>query len=329
MTKRLTRRELLAVPAAAGAAMAATGRSDAADAGFKTKLHKALITGKINEKTLARMKEAGFEGVECGAWNVKPAEAEKARAVAEKAGMKIHSVMRAWVNFNQANRIEGDIKSVEVALKAAAGYGADAILLVPCRTGGMPMPQPWEFDIAFDKKTAEVTRVAKGDNTKYEKYIEAHNHATKVSREALKRLIPTAEKSKVVIAIENVWNNLWVRPAPAAGFIRSVGSPWVQFYFDIGNHVKYAPPEQWIRTFGKPLGPPGGMIVKCHVKDFKLNADGRGGRFCNIRDGSVNWPSVRKELDKIGYNGWMTIEGSGGLSLKEQSKRLDLIIAGK
>ncbi len=322
MTKRLTRRELLAASAATGAAMVATRRSKAADAGFKTKLHKALIMGKINEKTLTKMKEAGFEGVECGAWKVTPAEAEKARAVAEKVGMKIQSVLRAWLNFNNAKSLEGDIKSIEVALKAAAGYGADAILMVPCRTGGMAIPQPWEFDIAFDKKTAEVTRVVKGDNAKYEKYIEAQNHATKVSREALKRLAPVAEKAKVVIAVENVWNNLWVKPDLTVSFIRSIDSPWVQYYFDIGNHVKYAPSEEWVRKLGK-------MIVKCHVKDFKLNANGQGGKFCNIRDGSVNWPAVRKELDKAGYNGWMTIEGSGGLSMQERSKRLDLIFAGK
>jgi L-ribulose-5-phosphate 3-epimerase len=65
------------------------------------------------------------------------------------------------------------------------------------------------------------------------------------------------------------------------------------------------------------------------VKDFQLNPDGHGGRFVDIRDGSVNWPSVRKELDKVGYDGWMTIEGSGRLSLQERSRRLDLILAGK
>ena len=79
MTKRVTRREFLAASAPAGAAMSAAGRSNAAPAPFKTKLHKALIMGRINEKNLATMKEAGFEGVECSAANVKPAEAEKFR----------------------------------------------------------------------------------------------------------------------------------------------------------------------------------------------------------------------------------------------------------
>ena len=327
MTNPLSRREFLAVSAASGVALAAA-KAPAKELEapvFKTTLHKSLIMGKINAKGLAAMKAAGFDGIECSAANVKRADAEKARALADKAGMKIHSVLRGWMGFNNASGVAGSIKSVTTALNAAAGYGASAILVVPCRIGGKAgkdMPQPWEFDIAFDEKTGLVTRVVKGDNAPYAKYIAAQNQATTMSREALKRLIPVAEKTKVIIAVENVWNNLWVKPDLAASFIRSVGSPWVQFYFDIGNHVKYAPPEQWIRTFGK-------MIVKCHVKDFKLNANGQGGRFCNIRDGSVNWPLVRKELDKVGYNGWMTIEGSGGLSLQERSKRLDLIAAGK
>jgi L-ribulose-5-phosphate 3-epimerase len=164
--------------------------------------------------------------------------------------------------------------------------------------------------------------VAAGDNSRYAAYIEAHNQAVDASRKAVEKLIPVAQKTKVIIALENVWNNLWVKPAIFQNFIASFGSPWVQCYFDIGNHVRYAPPEEWIRTLGK-------LIVKCHVKDFRLNPDGHGGRFVDPRDGSINWPLVREELDKVGYNGWMTIEGSGGLSLEEQSRRLDLIIAGE
>jgi L-ribulose-5-phosphate 3-epimerase len=196
------------------------------------------------------------------------------------------------------------------------------VLLVPCRIGGMPMPEAWEFEIEFDEQTGMVRKVAAGDNAKYQEYIDAHNHATKTSTEAVKRLIPVAEKTGVVIALENVWNNLWVKPAIFKNFVASFDSPWVQAYFDIGNHVKYAPAEEWIRELGK-------LIVKCHVKDFQLNPDGRGGRFVDIRDGSVDWPVVRQALDDIGYSDFMTIEGSGGLSLEERSKRLDLIIAGQ
>ena len=71
----------------------------------------------------------------------------------------------------------------------------------------------------------------------------------------------------------------------------------------------------------------GTNIAKCHVKDFKLNPDGKGGNWAQIRDGSVNWPAVRRELDAVGYAGWLTIEG-GNLPIAELSKRLDQIIAG-
>lgn len=319
MASPLTRRDFLAASAAIGAGLAA---GQATGAEFKTKLHKALIVGKPEEGVLRKFKEAGFDGVESNAAGASPAEAEKGRALAEKCGVRIHSVLRGWLDFNDPKKVDSGIKSLETALAAAQGYGADAVLMVPCRIGGIPMPEPWEFDIEFDEKTGHVKRVVQGDNAPYAKYIEAQNYATDVSREALKRCIPAAEKAKVIIAVENVWNNLWVDPNLAANFVRSIDSPWVQFYFDIGNHVKYSPPEKWIAALGK-------MIVKMHVKDFKLNANGQGGKFVDIRKGSVDWPSVRKAIDKIGYNGWMTIEGSGGLSLEEKSKDLDLIIAGK
>ena len=332
MNESLNRRAFLSASAAAALAagklsaaepVAVAAEPAPARKPFKTKLHKSLIRGMIPENQLQQLKAAGFEGIECGSANAKPAAAEKFRALAEKCGIRIHSVLRGWVNFNNPNKdkVARDIAAVETALRAAKGFGADAILLVPCRTGGMPMPKPWEFDIEFDKK-CHVTRVAKGDNEKYKKYIDAQNLATDTTREAMKKLIPVAEQAGVVIALENVWNNLWVKPKLFAAFIRSLNSKWAQTYFDIGNHVRYALPEQWIAALGE-------TIVKCHIKDFKLNDNGQGGNWANIRDGSVNWPVVRKALDDVGYNGWMTIEGSGRLSLEELNKRLSLIIAGK
>jgi len=163
--------------------------------------------------------------------------------------------------------------------------------------------------------------VVKGDNEPYKAYTAAHDQAVDGSVAAVRKLIAVAEETKVVIALENVWNNLWVKPEIFTAFVKSFDSPWVKAYFDIGNHVKYAPSEAWIRCHGS-------LIAKCHVKDFKLNPDGHGGNFCNIRDGSVDWPVVRKALETAGYNGWMTIEG-GDCSLEEHSKRLDLIIAGQ
>ena len=41
---------------------------------------------------------------------------------------------------------------------------------------------------------------------------------------------------------------------------------------------------------------------------LSLWTDPGTGNFVNIRDGSVRWLTVRNALDKIGYNGSLTIE---------------------
>lgn len=289
---------------------------------FRGRIRKAKIVGEVTREALQPLKEAGFEGVET-TFICPEADALKGRALAEELGMRVHSVLRGWMEFNSEDpkKVEESLENTRKALRAAKGYGADAILLVPCRVGGMAMPEAWEFDIVFDEKTGHVTRVAAGDNAKFEEYIKAQNRATDTSRMAVERLIPLAEELKVVIALENVWNNLWVRPALFRTFVASFANPWVKAYFDIGNHVKYDPPQLWVKT----LGP---LIAKLHVKDFKLNPDGHGGKFVHPRDGSIDWPAVRRALDEVGYDGWATIEDNG-LPLSEFNRRFDLIAEGK
>lgn len=288
---------------------------------FKNQLHKALIVETPTESGLRQLKEAGFEGVEAGITS--PEDAANCRKMAEKLGLRISSVLRGWAEFNSDNKgkVDDSVATTVAALKAAQGYGAEAVLLVPCRIDGMAMPEPWEFRVQFDDKTGHLTAVAEKENEKFRAYMEAHNKAYDRSLAAMQRLLPVAEETRVVIAVENVWNNLFVEPAHLAHFVDSFQSPWIKIYLDLGNHVKYSPPEHWIGVLKE-------RIVKCHVKDFKLARDGHSGEFVDIRNGSVNWPVVRRALDDVGYRGWMTLEGSDGLSLRDRSERLDRIIAG-
>ncbi|MGD0089060.1 MAG: sugar phosphate isomerase/epimerase family protein [Planctomycetota bacterium] len=282
---------------------------------FKTTLQKAVIRNAPKEDDLKTIKDAGFQGIE--AHTLPVAEAAKARELAEKLGLRIHSVMGG---------------GSPAGLRAAQAYGADAVLHVPGGVSGVATPEPWELDIEFDEKTGHLIRVVAGDNAKWAPYIEAHNRTMDGARESVKRLIPIAEETKVVVALENVWNNFNFRPELQRWLVASFKSPWVKAYFDIGNHIKYAaamrdgklqivyPPEVWIRT----LGP---LVAKLHVKDYRLNSDLRGGNWARIGDGSANWLAIRQALDEIGYNGWLTDES--GLGLPELSRRLDHIIAGQ
>jgi hexulose-6-phosphate isomerase len=212
------------------------------------------------------------------------------------------------------------------AATPAAGQAAPA-----ARRGGgglgaptpFRMPDPWEFQIEFDQKTGLISKVVYGDNAPYAEYIKLHNHAIQTSTEWTKKLIPLAQKTKVVIAIENVWNNLWVEPKIFRHFIASFNSPWVKAYYDIGNNIKWAPPEEWVLTLGD-------LLAKIHVKDYKLDpmSPTGNGSWAAIREGSTRWPVLRAALDRVNYNGWLTVEGTEGLTIEEQAKRLDMIMAG-
>ncbi len=283
-------------------------------------MRKALVVKEPNEDTLRQVRDAGFDGFEALAAGV--AEAEKTRAITDGLGLRIHSVMFGWAKFNsdKKDQVNGTISKMTDAIETARAYGADTVLLVPGRIDVEPMPKPWEFNVRFNRETGHLIAVVDSGNDRYSKYIAAHNFAHEKFQTAIDRLVPKARQAGVVIAVENVWNNMFVDPRHMAHFVDSFHSPYVRAYFDIGNHVKYSPPEDWIRILGR-------RIAKCHVKDFKLNPGGQGGKFANIRDGSVDWAAVMAALRREGYNGWMTIEGSVALSLEERSKRLDLILA--
>ena len=319
----LTRRNFLATTGAASLTILA--RDHAAAAPFKTTIQRAKIIGKPDEQTMRDLKQAGFDGVEVAHIFTDETEAKLARELVEKAGLKVHSVLRGWAEFNSDDpaKVAASYALTENALRIAHWLGAETILLVPCRVGGpgIVMPQPWEFDIEFDEKTGLVTRVVPGDNAPFARYIEAQNKATTTSKAQVQQLIPLAEKLNIIIGLENVWNNLWVRPALYKNFVASFDHPFVRAYYDVGNHVKYlVPVHDWIHTLGS-------LIKKIHIKDYALAPDNHSGKFVHPRDGSIDWPKMRQALDDVGYNGWITVEDSG-LPLTEFRERLDKIIAG-
>lgn len=303
--RQSNRREFLKTSTAAILGIMSAGRLEAVP--FKTVLHKAMYIGEPKEDLFQSLKDAGFEGIETRAAKLTPEEAKVIREKAEKAGIRIHSVMGG----GSPN-----------GLRVAAAFGADAVLHVPGGVRDVQMPEPWEYDIEFDAANGHLIRVVQGDNGKYKAYIETHDRSMDSARAYVKSLIPVAEETKVAIALENVWNNFCVKPSIFKWLVASFKSPWVKAYFDVGNHVKYlTPPEVWIREFGP-------LLAKVHIKDFKLNPDNHGGKFVHPRDGSINWPAVRQALDDAGYNGWLTIE-DGGISYPEFNQRLEMIIAGK
>lgn len=260
----------------------------------KGSLKKGIMWGNIGiGKTIMEKfqaaKEAGFDGVQ----PMSHLNRQEVLAAREATGLGISSVCGElhWkypLSDPDPKIRELGLEALKVTLEDANVYGTDNILLVP--------------GIVNETVT----------------YDQCWNRAV----EELEKALPLAEKLKVSIALENVWNNFLLSPMEAASFVDQFKSPFIKFFFDCGNILVYGWPEQWIRILDKRL-------AQVHIKDFSNKIADKQGRRAGfdvkLLEGDVNWHAVMKALDDIGYQGWTTVEMPGGDSkegLKDLCDRL-------
>jgi hexulose-6-phosphate isomerase len=218
------------------------------------------------------LKTAGFHGVE------PPSGLDRAEILEAKVetGLEIPSVVVSthWNNplssSDQSVRKAG-LEGVETALYDADEFGASTILLVP------------------GVVNAEVS------------YRDVYER----SQREIKNLLPLAEELEIVIAIENVWNQFLLSPMEASRYVDEFESPWVGWYFDIGNIMNYGWPSHWIETLGE-------RIKMIHIKEFsrqKRDDEGLWNGFrVNYLEGDNDWLKIVNSLKNIGYNGYAIAE---------------------
>ena len=261
-------------------------------------LRKAVLISMLPKGSYAERfaiaRTAGFEAIEMQTIT-REAEAAEIREASQKTGLRVHSVMndehwRSPLSSSDPEVVNRSVRGMEASLRNAALWGADAVLLVPA---------------VVDAKTS---------------YRDAWTRSQQVIRE---RLLPMAADLKVIIAVEEVWNKFLLSPLEFARYVDDFASPWVRAYFDVGNVVLFAFPQDWIRT----LGP---RIVKIHLKDFSVNRSQGAYFWKNLGEGDIDWPEVRRALAEIGYSGYVTTELEGGDAsyLADVSARVDRFIAG-
>ncbi|MEI7905457.1 MAG: sugar phosphate isomerase/epimerase family protein [Candidatus Firestonebacteria bacterium] len=246
------------------------------------------LDGKVKvSDALSMAKKFGYEAIElCFAdsgevsQETTKAQAESMLAEAKKTGIEVVSLCTGiyWgYNFGSSKQSDRDkaVKATEKYLELASWLKVDSILVVP-----------GAVDVFFNP-AAEVNS-----------YDDVYSRSV----ECLKKLLPTAEKFKVSIAIENVWNRFIMSPLEMNSYVDSFKSKYIGVYFDVGNVIPFGYPQQWIKILGS-------RIKKIHFKDFKFAAGNGGGLgFVDLLDGDVNWPEVMKALKEIGYDGPVTAE---------------------
>ncbi len=242
-------------------------------------------------------RDAGFERIECPT-TPDQAEAESMRKAAEKAGIKIHSVMNMdhWkypLSSPDPAIVERSLAGARISLQNAHLWGADTVLIVPA---------------VVDASTS---------------YKDAYTR----SQTNIRQLLPLAEQLRVIIAIEEVWNKFLLSPLEFARYIDDFHTPWVRAYFDVGNVKLYGYPQDWIRT----LGP---RIVKLHIKDFRFKHEAKSERmvaeWVPLLEGDLDWKAIYQALRDIDFQGTATVELPGGDAayLKEVNRRLTAILSG-
>jgi len=290
MNHPLGRRDFLHTTAAITAS-AMTGSYLFAGEPKKPKLRKAVKYGMIQGGRTVRdkfelAKRCGFAGVEMDS----PSAINRRAAVkaSTETGVKMHGVIDS-IHWNlplsdpDAGVREEGLFALLQALDDAAYFGADTVLLVPgvARNGVT-------YEQCFERSQAEV-----------------------------KKALPHAEKVKVKIAIEVVWNDFLTKPEQLIEYIDSFKSDWVGAYFDCSNMIKYGvPPAEWIRKLGK-------RMLKFDFKGYSKSK-----QWVAIGEGDEDWPEILKALGEIGYDGWATAEVAGGGEdyLKKLSATMDKIL---
>ncbi len=253
----------------------------------------------------AQAKSAGFDAMEVAIGTDLPLDishddARRMADAADKAGIHIATL---WVSeplhqnpLNAADpavRARG-VEAVRRAIAIATDLNCGAILLYAVRLGNGARLE-YGSQETWDRFTTELTKV-----------------------------VPDAERAKVFLNPENVWNKFILSPLEMRSFVDQFHSEWVGTHFDAGNCMQYGYPEDWILTLGK-------RIKRIHFKDFKLGGRGEPARFADLLEGDVNWKAVMAALVKIGYNGPVSPEigrNPGKTDqLKEVSATLDKILA--
>jgi hexulose-6-phosphate isomerase len=239
--------------------------------------------------------------------------------------------------------IQGNM-SVEDKLKMASDLGYEGIE-TPTRLRNSKMPEPRILARASEKVGIPIHGVVNSSHPDIKGAIDeaAVYGATSVlhvvradpkgsfvdnykqTQQTIRKAIPQAEKKRIHILVENVWATFLIEPLTMARYIDELDSPYVKAYFDIGNVVRWGWPQHWIEVLGK-------RIVKVHIKEYNLdvamNEGMRKGFAFPLGAGSVDWPRVRRELEKIDYRGWATAEvrGGGRDRLAELSKEMDRVL---
>ena len=240
------------------------------------------------EECLRLAKAAGFDGIELNYDldnDLSPkgttADYTRIRQLADRIGIQISGLCSFlfWpypLTSNDAAKRNRGIELAGMMTRAAHDLGVENLLVVP---GAVHIP--WRTD--HEPVPNDV--------------------CDKRAREAIGKLLPTAERLGVSMNIENIFFNAYLMsPGEMIAFVDSFKSERLRVHFDTGNIMMFQFPEHWIVQLGS-------RIKNVHLKEFtKKGTDYSLETFRPLLDGTTNWPAVMEAFGAVNYKGYLTFE---------------------
>ncbi len=213
--------------------------------------------------------------------DISEAECRKIRAYAQekKIGLRTLATGFYWgCSLGSSDETER-AKALDFTrryLQVGAWIGVEAVLVVP-----------------------GATRVAWDDSRPVASYQSVWDQSVK----SLRELLPEAQRLRVAIALENVWNRFLLSPMEWKCYIDQFQSEWIGSYFDVGNCCFIGRPQDYVEILGT-------RIKAVHLKNFKETdcCGGLHGFGDDLLDGMVDFPAVFAALKTAGYQGPLTVE---------------------
>jgi L-ribulose-5-phosphate 3-epimerase len=239
-------------------------------------------------EAFSKARLASFDGIELATSAVgeltldtRDADIRSLAEAAIEAGVRISSLVATstWDYLFTSNDKSVRQKAMQVtvrSLEIARSLNVDKVMILPGSVDGARYPdsKPVSYDVAYERV-----------------------------RDALQELGLAAERFRISIAFENVWNKFLLSPLEVRGLIDSVGCAYVGINFDTGNVVHFGYPEQWIHILGHRL-------KGIHLKDFRSSIGRYPDGVVDLLEGDVNWPSVVDALHAINYDGYVVAEAA-------------------
>lgn len=113
-----------------------------------------------------------------------------------------------------------------------------------------------------------------------------------IGLDRIKRLVELAERKNVNIALENLR-----RLEHLDYILTNIQSPRLGFCYDSGHENCFTKGADLLAKYGSKL-------MALHLHDN----DGKGDQHLIPREGSINWPVIRRKLQETGYTGAIALE---------------------